>query len=118
MFEIGRKDERIRLSVAAADPGLLGKVLDALERFQVGTCDVDFGWSIYEGKREARVDVTLHESGASRAITVWLILRAHVDGIDCGRVYLADGRDFCCKHLHNLESAFYNNVESFPDHNF
>ena len=104
--------QRIRVSMSAAGLDAL-RVIQELWRFNGHGFDVDQGWSVYEKQIENRVDVTLHEATASEALTTWLTIR-QTGAIDCGRIYLADGRDFCAKHLHNLESVDYGMPVQFP----
>lgn len=106
--------QRIRLSVSAMRL-TAEAVARRLQEFGTDTFDLDEGLSVYEGKLEKRVDVTLHEATVDEAVTAWLILRGESYlQVDCGRVYLADGRDFCAKHLHNLESRAWGNADVFP----
>ncbi len=113
-----KKVQRIKLSVASTNKNLLGEVLSRLDGERFGPLDVTFGWSIYEGQREARVDVTLHETTIRRALDVWgLIRRRTSTGVDCGRIYVG-GRDYCCKDLDNYLRRKDGTVERFPGYSF
>jgi len=113
-----KKVRRIKLSVASVKTDLLVMVLDMLEGDNLGPLDVDAGWSIYEGQREARVDVTLHEGTVYRVLDLWRMFRRDPNaGVDCGRVYMG-GDDYCCKDLDNYTRRKNGIVERFPGYSF
>jgi hypothetical protein len=108
---------RVKLSLASGDDRLLHEVLEWCKACEFEAVDVDFGWSIYKGQKETRVDVTFHEGTVAEAITFWVNFRAVFAGVDCGRVYAGDD-DWCCKDLHNFQSRVHGLAESFPGHNY
>jgi hypothetical protein len=108
--------QRIRLSLANDAAALtVQAILELIQEFGYDPADVDEGWTVYEGMIERRIDVTFHKSTVNKAITFWIAARS--DGfVDCGRIYAGDG-DWCCKHLHNLQSRGAGNADSFPGYN-
>ena len=117
-----KRTQRITLSVASKAENLGQLVLAKMaspEGTGFGPSDLSFGWSIYEGHKEVRVDVTLHETTVRRVLDAWAMIRRDADtGVDCGRVYFADGTDYCCKDLDNYLRRKDGTVEQFPGFSF
>jgi hypothetical protein len=115
-----RKTQRITLSLAAPKLSItLVAELIEIALYRPTAYDLTGGFSHYDGEIQERVDVTFHETNVAMVLDVWRLIRnSQRNEVDCGRMYLADGEDYCCKDLDNFNSRKEGTVERFPGFNF
>lgn len=104
MYDTGPEQLRTRALLVLARYG---------DSHGLGAMSIECGMALFADKAEAQVTITLHEANSHLVVVAWEILRAEIDGVDCGRIY-DRGKSWCAKAYVNAHAV----EELWPGFNF